>query len=734
MVVINMRAPAPKEFYIRKKDVEAHGITRDCAGCRTMFHGGTRQNHSAECRERFRTLLQDDSRVQRMADKRKEFEEKAAADEQRRQDKRQRKAERKANRKRAAEDDDLDAERLARDAPAEGEGEDSRPAPAPEPEQPGAEGRFSVEGGAGDADMGGEGKNSGDGGTGGMDVEAILHGDAYWDDVRGGWLDEARVREARLEEVTFMQKEHLWDVVPREQAAGHRVVSVRWVDTNKGTADRPDVRSRLVARDFNAGVDRDREDLFAATPPWELKRLLLSHAADRRGRGTRKVMLIDVKKAHLYPLCATDTYIELPDEVGAGPGFVGKLRRMLYGLRSAAATWENHYASNLEQIGFARGVSTPVSFYHAGRGISLVVHGDDFTFVGYEKDLQWVAACMKKWYQLKVRACLGPDAADDKEAVLLGRVIRWHAWGISCEADSKYRLRIMAALGLGESSKSLASPGIKDEGAAAEVVGEWPGEDKEYRAIVATVNYLASDQPDLQYASKEACRDMAAPDKAAWMKLKRIGRYLVGRKQVVWRFPWRAEAAAWTVTVDSDWAGDRCTRKSTSGGIIRLGPHTLKTWSSTQSSPALSSCEAEYYALVDGATRALGLQAAAKELGVAVEDVIVETVTDSSAAKSYASRRGAGRIRHIEVRHLWLQQAVAEGRFRVAKIAGEHNPADVLTKYKSLGDAKRLLASCNVEVEEVPSGRGKRGSPGEDGWLRLSAGQQWADAEDEEGR
>ena len=57
----------------------------------------------------------------------------------------------------------------------------------------------------------------------------------------------------------------------------------------------------LVARDFNAGGDRDREDLFAATPPWELKRLLLSHAMDRRGKRVRKIMLIDVKKAHLYP-------------------------------------------------------------------------------------------------------------------------------------------------------------------------------------------------------------------------------------------------------------------------------------------------------------------------------------------------------------------------------------------------------------------------------------------------
>ena len=134
------------------------------------------------------------------------------------------------------------------------------------------------DGGGGSKDGGGSsgtgGGNGGGGSTGGMDVDAVLQGDVYWDDVRGGWLDQAKVREARMEEVGFMQKEKLWDVVPRSRAQGHRVASVRWVDTNKGTIERPDVRCRLVARDFNAGIDRDREDLFAATPPWELKRLL----------------------------------------------------------------------------------------------------------------------------------------------------------------------------------------------------------------------------------------------------------------------------------------------------------------------------------------------------------------------------------------------------------------------------------------------------------------------------
>ena len=72
---------------------------------------------------------------------------------------------------------------------------------------------------------------------------------------------------------------------------------------------------------------------------------------------------------------------------------------------------------------------------------------------------------------------------------------------------------------------------------------------------------------------------------------------------------------------------------------MMIGRHLLRSWSSTQSSIAMSSAEAEYYALVEGATRSLGLQGMMRELGLR-KNIFVQT--DSSAAKSFASRRGSG--------------------------------------------------------------------------------------------
>ena len=57
-----------------------------------------------------------------------------------------------------------------------------------------------------------------------------------------------------------------------------------------------------------------------------------------------------------------------------------------------------------------------------------------------------------------------------------------------------------------------------------------------FRAIAARANYLAPDRPDIGFATKELCREFANPTRADCIKLKRLGKYLVGRRRYVWRF------------------------------------------------------------------------------------------------------------------------------------------------------------------------------------------------------
>ena len=77
----------------------------------------------------------------------------------------------------------------------------------------------------------------------------------------------------------------------------------------------------------------------------------------------------------MNPRCREDVLIELPEGCGAGPGVCGKLNFWLYGFREAAVAWEELYSGKLVENGFKRGLTCVVVFYHAGRDISLVVHG-----------------------------------------------------------------------------------------------------------------------------------------------------------------------------------------------------------------------------------------------------------------------------------------------------------------------------------------------------------------------
>ena len=110
--------------------------------------------------------------------------------------------------------------------------------------------------------------------------------------------------------------------------------------------------------------------------------------------------------------------------------------------------------------------------------------------------------------------------------------------------------------------------------------------------------------------------------------------------------------------VDSDWAKGP-ERKSTSGGMMMIIGTVVKHWSRTQATRALSTAEAEYYAVVTGAAQGLGIQSVMADLGVSTQ---VRVWTDSNAVKATASRRGLGKTRHVELKYLRLQDVTKSGR------------------------------------------------------------------------
>ena len=95
-----------------------------------------------------------------------------------------------------------------------------------------------------------------------------------------------------------------------------------------------------------------------------------------------------------------------------------------------------------------------------------------------------------------------------------------------------------------------------------------------YRALVARANYLAQDRMDIAFATKELSRGMSAPTLGDWDQLKKLGRYLVQHPRAYMEFAYQHSPDKITAVSDTDWAGCRRTRKSTSGGILRVGSHS----------------------------------------------------------------------------------------------------------------------------------------------------------------
>ena len=129
-----------------------------------------------------------------------------------------------------------------------------------------------------------------------------------------------------------------------------------------------------------------------------------------------------------------------------------------------------------------------------------------------------------------------------------------------------------------------------------------------------------------------------------------------------------------------------------------LGKHCIKTWSSTQGAVALSSAEAEFYAMIEAVIRGKGILNIMLEMGFEITERI-QLFTDSSAAKSFVSRTGLGRMKHLEIRDLWLQREVGLGKVLVNKVEGPRNPADLLTKYLKRWEIELRLKLMGLRVE-----------------------------------
>ncbi len=160
------------------------------------------------------------------------------------------------------------------------------------------------------------------------------------------------------------------------------------------------------------------------------------------------------------------------------------------------------------------------------------------------------------------------------------------------------------------------------------------------------------------------------------------------------------------VFADADWASGKEARYSTSASIICADGIPIMSYTRTQKSTALSSCESEVLAASGAASEGVLLKRLFSFL--TKKEVRMEVRTDSSSGKQWCLRNGVGGLKHIDLRILWLQRAVRKHLFKVKSVPTKLNIADLNTKKLSVQRRKFLLfligAMTKERGQEVPVG------------------------------
>lgn len=256
--------------------------------------------------------------------------------------------------------------------------------------------------------------------------------------------------------------------------------------------------------------------------------------------------------------------------------------------------------------------------------------------------LKEMANLMGRWYNIKVRAVMGPCC--EKEVRILNKVVKWEPDKVTFEADDKRSAKIMNELGFNDNTEGREAPLAKSH-------DEDDGDDeplndpdaKRCRRLATTVNYLEADRPELQFTTSVLGRTMAKPTEKVWK---------FEDAKVKYEFP-DVEAGgcgSWSGTRTPSGRDVRRVGGAQAGGLVTLGG------------------------------------------GVAV---VVESAgdgVDTSVAQSMANRQGFGKNRHLEVRLLWLQDMMKQGTIVVRKVGGKWNPPEVSTKVLRFSEMIKLAA------------------------------------------
>ncbi|KAA8490487.1 Retrovirus-related Pol polyprotein from transposon TNT 1-94 [Porphyridium purpureum] len=457
-----------------------------------------------------------------------------------------------------------------------------------------------------------------------------------------------------------------WELVDRPQ---DRIpVRCKWVFKIKynvnGQIDR--FKCRLVAKGFTQKPGLDYDEVFSPVVRHNTIRTVLAVAAARK----LKIRLFDVVTAFLNGELHEEIFMEQPPGFVHEGGKVLKLRKAIYGLKQASRAWNQVLVQALKEINFSESTADPCLFSKGPNGPYIMIYVDDLVFIG-EDEVTSNEVLLHLQGKFEVRD--------------LGQVVKQKFAGYTLDYDQRngiirlnqslYVQTILERFGM-ESANPRKLPMEKDT--------KWYTATAEpckmpYMELVGALMYLCTcTRPDISFAVGVLARSMANANESHWNAAKGVLRYLKGTINYGLQFSSNGNSDL-IGYVDSDYASDLRTRRSTTGYAFTINGSVVSWKSRLQPTVALSTTEAEYMALSDACKEAQWFQYLMEFLGFKSKSIPMFCDNDA-ALKLSENPIVHERSKHIDVRKHYARECQQRGIVKAIYIRTSDQAADFLTK------------------------------------------------------
>ena len=493
-----------------------------------------------------------------------------------------------------------------------------------------------------------------------------------------------RWRQAILKELRKMEEHRVWKKIKLHQKPQKKkVIKCKWVFEVKRNGV---FRARLVACGYSQIPGEDFQLSFSPVANDATIRLVLLFQIVMK----LTARLFDIETAFLHGLLGEEeqVYMMCPEGMPHEKDECLHLLKTLYGLVQAARAFFLRLRTVLIEAGFAQSAADPCLFSKRSKygPVFVVIHVDDCYCVGSEEGLKDLKQGLEKAFTVKVEETLN----DYLSCEILINQEEGRAW----IGQPHLLKRLDTNFGdLVKSKQEYLTPGTPNITITKVKEGE-PGRvskaiQSKYRSGVGMLLYLVKhSRPDIANAVRELSKAMDGANEGAWKELLRVIKYVLSTRDfglnVKPTFP-NDGSGKWAVRVfsDSDWAGDRVSRLSISGYILYVLGVPIIWRSKGQSSVALSSAEAEYYALSEAAKEIKFIAQLLETMGIKVQQPIIVHVDNMGAIYMSENEVISSRTKHIDIRRHFIRECIVDGLVKIQFVRSENNTADIFTKNTS---------------------------------------------------